>query len=108
MDLGSRRRGQTHEDDDAISAWVPADRVDVEIRLPVFFVVETSWISSATRWRSDRFEVNDRPNATRRARSYSDSRGWHRQSPHRQELWQPIHIAVAYLLVVPIRTRFVG
>ena len=35
MDLGSRRWGQAHEDDDAVTAWVPADSVDVEIGFPV-------------------------------------------------------------------------
>ena len=35
MDLGSRRCGEADEDDDAITAWIPACGVDVEIWFPV-------------------------------------------------------------------------
>jgi hypothetical protein len=35
MDLGSRRWGQADENYDAISAWIHADGVDVEIWFPV-------------------------------------------------------------------------
>jgi hypothetical protein len=35
MDLGGRRWREADEDDDAITTWIPTDRVDVEIGLPV-------------------------------------------------------------------------
>jgi len=35
MDLGGRRWRESDENDDAITAWIPTDGVDVEIGFPV-------------------------------------------------------------------------